>query len=141
MRCIKKTQPSLLLTLLTPTQTENQSFLKVWLQAFSQDTHRGCACMSVCETERERARQRGKEGEDEQVPVFLVSTDTWIGTCDHNFVTLACSNLHGALYSAAMHTRKHTHTRRHSPRVYTYTHTHRCHVVNQSECGTGRTNR
>lgn len=30
---------------------------------------------------------------DEQVPMFLVSTDTGIGTCDHNFVTLACSDL------------------------------------------------
>lgn len=30
---------------------------------------------------------------DEQVPMFLVSTDTGIGTCNHNFVTLTCSDL------------------------------------------------
>lgn len=122
---LKKTQPSLLVTRLTPTQKENQSFLKVWLQAFSQDTHRGCACVCV----RERG---GEEGKDEQVPVFLVSTDTWIGTCDHNSVTLTCSNLHRALYSTAMRTRKHTHTCTQSLRSRARTHTHTMWLTNQN---------
>ena len=53
------------------------------------------------EGERERERERrgeDKEGEgmvlDEQVLVFLVSTDTGIGTRNHNFMNPTCPDPH-----------------------------------------------
>ena len=48
---------------------------------------------------------------DEQVPMFLVSTDTGIGICDHNFVTLACSDLQWhCTAQSCVRTHTHTHT-------------------------------
>lgn len=83
------------------------------MQAFSQDTHKGRK--KERESEREKMMKNkqigGREGRrmDEQVPMLLVSTDTGIGACDHNFVTLACSDLQWhCTVQPCMH--KHTHT-------------------------------
>lgn len=58
----------------------------------------GLGLLAKTPTREERNTERAREGEgggmDEQVPVFLVSTDTGIGACNHNFVSLACSDLH-----------------------------------------------
>lgn len=82
----------------------------------------GCRLLAKTPTRAEEKKERrtanGRET-DEQVPVFLVSTDTGIGTCDHNFVTLACSDLQW--HCAAQ------------PCTRTRTHTDTKWLVNQSE--------
>lgn len=89
----------------------------------------GCRLLAKTPTrgEREREKERrtasgwgGGVWMDEQVPMLLVSTDTGIGTCDHNFVTLACSDLRWHCTEHTMHTDTEW-------------------LVSQSECRTGTT--